>query len=86
MLSCHVEMIGMGRGGVMGKPIQVEFLRVYDNEYRRIVGRFVRQMEKEVTGLLGKHHNLSVGDAWDIVIKAFRQADRIVSGGYPTLS
>ena len=35
----------------------------YSNEYYQIVGRSVRQMEKEVTKLLGTHKSMSTDTA-----------------------
>ena len=52
------------------------------NRYIKIVGRFVRQMEKEVIKVQREHNELAVGQAWDIVTDAYRQADKIVTGGY----
>lgn len=66
----------------MAKKQVEDFKRVHSDRYYKIAGRFVRQLEKEVTKLLQNHHDLSVDDAWDIVISAIRQADRVVSGGY----
>lgn len=59
-----------------------EYRLTYDTQYLRIIGRFVRQMEKEVVKLQRDHRNLSVGKAWDIVTSAYRKADHIVTGGY----
>lgn len=59
-----------------------DYKRVYSNKYYRIVGRVVRNMEKDVKKLLGDHPQMSINTAWDVVIAAYRQADRTVGGGY----
>ena len=62
---------------------RVKYEKSYSRQYRSIVGRFIRQAEKEVMGVLRTHPTIPLNMAWDIVSKAQREADKIVTGGYP---